>query len=407
MTPTPEGAVPTEPSPGGLPAWLEAVLLSCLAPASPLTDAALRGVADGVADWAALTKAATDQGLAGLLTRRLVQAAVRLPAEGREALERLAAQVDLRASRATGQLVRMVGLLADNGVAAMPIKGPAQSQDLHGDVACRTFTDLDIVVPAADALRARELLVAEGFTLVQPRRADVPERRLLHGEGELAVAGPDGDPLVELHWRVGWRFPSASIAAEELLARPRSVELFGREVLQPAPVDQLIVLCVHGSHHAWEKLELMAGVLAAADRLDDAVWPSALERAAQLGQLRRTLVGMVVSHRVAGLSLPLPVRLAAAGDPLVGPLVAQAAEVWRRNALEEPDSVERLRRILWLARTGDSVKDGLGALWRRAVTPGYEDWDSLRLPWSLAGLYYLWRPLRLAAKFAPRTSRPD
>jgi len=378
------------------------VLAACLGPDDERLGTALAAVTD----WSDLVERSLCQGIHVLLLRRLeTLGGDRVASQTVAALRDLHRDSDRRASRLVAQLLKILDLFAGRGIVAVPFKGPALAQDLYGDLSTRRFDDLDILVAPQDVLRARDLLLANGFARVQPRR-EVPEGVLLRNEGELAVQRGERDPLVELHWRVGWRLAAVSIPAEEIIACAWPLDLLGREVFAPSIGDQVLILCTHGASHAWHELEMMAAVVTAARRVAARDWPALLHRARRFACLRRVLVGLVLSHETAAAVLPHEVRLRAAADPAVRRLVDEVRDVWR-DAGRPPSSGERLRRIAWLARTEDSRRAAAAHLTARTLTPGPEDWDSLALPASLSGLYYLWRPLRLVGKFARRTASAD
>ncbi len=68
----------------------------------------------------------------------------------------------------THELQKLLALFADNDVRAVPYKGPALALQLYGNVALRQFSDLDILVHPRDVLRARDLLLAEGYAQLPP-----------------------------------------------------------------------------------------------------------------------------------------------------------------------------------------------------------------------------------------------
>ncbi|GAG91885.1 unnamed protein product, partial [marine sediment metagenome] len=46
----------------------------------------------------------------------------------------------------TGKLLRLLELLKDNGILAVPFKGPVLAESVYGDLSLRQFADLDILV---------------------------------------------------------------------------------------------------------------------------------------------------------------------------------------------------------------------------------------------------------------------
>jgi hypothetical protein len=383
------------------------VLASALAADDSRPTSGLAAAAGDVVAWPDVASAALRHRLAPLLYRRLSDACPDLvPDDVLAELGALYQAANRRSTRLSGQLVRVVEGLAGIGIAALPFKGPTQAQDLYGDVALRQFSDLDIAVAATDVVRALDVLLARGFVVLQPG-SEVDETILLRNEGEVILSGDGGDgALVELHWRVGWRFAQVCLPAEELLAEARTIEILGRPVRAPSARDQVLILCVHGAHHAWDGLELMLAVVVASQRIDTGEWAALLDRAARFNNHRRVLVGLVLAHETLAVRPPTEVRLRAAADPAVRGLVDEMRDHWREDAASG-GALRRLREIVWLARAEDSATGAVTHVLRRAFTPGPEDWDRAALPHGLQGLYYLWRPLRLAGKFTRLGRRAD
>src|SRR2546430_3203484 len=61
------------------------------------------------------------------------------------------------------ELLEILDLFTEQGIRALPYKGPVLAAIEYGNLAARTFCDLDILVRKEDATRARDLLVARGY----------------------------------------------------------------------------------------------------------------------------------------------------------------------------------------------------------------------------------------------------
>ena len=62
----------------------------------------------------------------------------------------------------------MLRLLSAAGVRAIPLKGMALADSLYGNFAMRITWDLDLLVPPGEALRARHVLIANGYASPLP-----------------------------------------------------------------------------------------------------------------------------------------------------------------------------------------------------------------------------------------------
>src|SRR5439155_25185376 len=58
----------------------------------------------------------------------------------------------------TYKLIRILDCLKSNGIAAIPYKGPVLAETVYKDLALRQFSDLDILIRAADLARAKRAL---------------------------------------------------------------------------------------------------------------------------------------------------------------------------------------------------------------------------------------------------------
>ena len=62
------------------------------------------------------------------------------------------------------ELARLLKLLGEAGIPVIPLKGVTLAQSLYGDPAARVCSDIDILVPPADAVRARRVILANGYS---------------------------------------------------------------------------------------------------------------------------------------------------------------------------------------------------------------------------------------------------
>ncbi len=95
----------------------------------------------------------------------------------------------------------ILSLLENNGIAAIPYKGPALAASVYGDLALRQFADLDIMVRNEDVLRARDVMASLGY---QPQLElnDIQAVAHQRTKYELPLIRNPGRFIVELKWAV-------------------------------------------------------------------------------------------------------------------------------------------------------------------------------------------------------------
>lgn len=356
-------------------------------------------------DWSGLIEQAGHEGLLGLLAARLTEARPSgVPQEAMAELERLRRLSAQRALRMTGQLVRILEMFEQHGIEALPVKGPVLAQDLYGDPTVRMSCDLDILVRPGDAAAARRLLLANGFE----DEGRYNERFLRRGggrEGEVHLRRRDGEPMVDLHWRLTVGRSAREITADRLLAAARTIRVLDREVRAPGDADQLLLTALHGSRHEWRPLELRLAVAVQVARLPDGAWPELCGTARELGCLRRVLVGVAHACRPFPVAVPAEVLRGLAHDQVAPGYARYLRGAAGGGGGGRRRPLDHLATLWWRVRSEDRGRDALDHLVRRSLLPGPEDWDAVPLPERLEWLYWPLRPARLLAKYARETIR--
>ena len=375
----------------------QAVLLACVLADRRKASAALVRTLPAVADWESLRNAALHHGVAALLYKRIVESeSAAVPPEQLESLRALAIANERRSLRMSVQLLRVLELLSRAGLDVFPVKGPVMAEALYGDAGLRHSADLDVAVRPRDVAAARDVLLAEGFRQITCVGIDI--ERLLASECEFALESHDGELILDLHWRLGPRFAHASLPADDLIAQAQVTKFLGREVLTLSRQDLFVVMCVHGAHnHRWDQLELVAALGAWGVAAAPSDWPPLLERAAQLGCLRRCIIGCLLMRDLTECALPAQVSARIAADTLALRLAGVARERLLAGGLQTPAD-DGLGGIVWESLALDRPAMMPVHFVARVVTPGTWDWESGRIPPRLPGLYYLSRPVRLASR---------
>ncbi len=303
-----------------------------------------------------------------------------------------------RALRQSALLLKLITELEDGGVPVIPFKGPMWGEWLYGDVAMRSWNDLDVVVRKADVLDVRSVLERRGFV---DYNDEYDPRTLVHadrGEGQLHFLDDRRKLILDLHWQIGVGQGAGALDGGALLARSVERTLLGHTVRAPSDADLLLILCVHGARHRWDTVEQLLGLATFVRDSGPDEWQGFLAAAGAAGCRRRVVVAVAHVCRVFGLPGPPEVRAALAADPVGRRLLAGL----RPGDLDlRPDGTLRHRRssILWETATEDSVAACLRHAAARVLRPGPEDWESVSLPAGTECLYYVVRPVRLAGKW--------
>jgi hypothetical protein len=289
---------------------------------------------------------------------------------------RLGAAQALAQDRVTAEVL---GALADAGVPAVLLKGPALARWLYADGAERRYGDTDVLVPAARRDDAAAVLAALGFA-ARLKPSDVA--RALHAHPWRRER--DG-AVVDLHVTIaGMQAPPDAVFAA-LPTEPLTVG--GRDVPALAPGARALHVALHAAHDGVDGGKPLRDLERAVGQLDRDVWREAA-----------ALARVVEAEEALGAGL----RLAPDGAAIADALGVTRAQSTERRLLAASAPREALT-VEQLASTRGAAARARIVLNRVVPPPSYLRFRHPLARRGPAGLVlaYLWRPVSLALR-APR-----
>ncbi len=266
-------------------------------------------------DWGGVLELAGYHGVGPLLYRNLSTLCSDLvPAEPLARLRQKTQACALLNRLLAQELLVLCEAFAARGVPVIPIKGTTLAVSAYGDLTLRDFNDLDLLVPEGSLAEAQAVLLAQGY-----------ERKSSYSESREADH-KEGPYHVFIKKRTLFRVDLQSVMAQphfvfqldrpEFWKRRTPIPLANKTVQGLAPEALLIVLCVHGSKHAWVALKWICDVaelLRAHDHMD---WDRVFSMASTWRCRRLVLMGLSLAHRLLDAPLPEAVfaRLSADSD---------------------------------------------------------------------------------------------
>jgi len=340
-------------------------------------------------DWTGLIALALAHGLGGLLCEHLLtSAAGAVPNDIADAAR--AHIAFLRAAHEDGvaELLDLLALLQDAGIEAVPFKGPVFAQLFHPDPALRRFTDLDVLISAAEVEPAHAALLAHGYRSQNQDLRPRHMRAYWRYNGQDVLYAPDRLP-VEPHWLLGPRTLATRLDMPGFLSRATPIPLRGRQVRTLSLEDCLVAACFHGAKDEWQSLRTVADVAAilhhgagpARTGLD---WDIVRRRAQAGGVWRMVLVGLQLAATVLDAQLPTAVSRPLAEDRVATGLAEQfVAQLFTAN---DPDrSIFDLSWCHWRMR--ERFADRLRYAGATLFTPRVRQFRTIDLPDWLCFLY--------------------
>ena len=384
-------------------------LLICIArrTLAAAEQARLQRLLSGELDWEYLLATADRHCLIPLLYGHLNSVAS-VPPEVMSRLAELNHENTRSSLLLTGELLQLLSVLEAHGIKAIPFKGPTLALRAYGDVARRQFGDLDILVKQQEFPAVKELLLSQGFT-AKPQLSEAEQAAALRFDCSQNFVN-DKNVWVDVHWQFLAPYLSLHFDTNELWDRLEPITINRRELTTVSVEDLLLVLCLHGFTHFWERLGWICDVAALIESQEKIDWQMVLQSAASLGGRRILLLGLYLASELSGA--PVPPEILKTADATV---LMLAGRVQRGLFTEETPVAGIFAEVRLHLAMRERKRDKLKCCLRLLATPRVADWKLLPLPASLFFLYYALRPLRLAGKHflaisipeGPRREAPD
>jgi len=379
----------------------ELVLLCALPNFDQAASSRVREILRGPLDWPSAAALAHDHHLETFLHENLKRAGGGLvPTEWAGNLHESARKAAGMSVLLSSELLRICGIFEKEAAPIVPYKGPVLGQLAYGNPSERRFVDLDFFVPHKETARARDLLASGGYEA----KFEIPGRSATRSEnvpGQYAFFRAATRAQIELHTERTLRYFPVPLDFEKMSRRLIIVELCGRRVPTFSIEDTLVMLCVHGSKHFWDRLLWILDV-AQLVRIQKVDWTLLKAIAAELDSTRVVLLGLYLAHDWFGAPLPVQLREEIGRDRAIREL---AEKVGEQFAGVSGPAVGVVPRALLRIRMRDGIAQGLRHTWRLALSPTESDRQKVSLPLWLTPVYMLVRPWRLLREYGSGLKR--
>ena len=344
-------------------------------------------------DWPRLLLLAREHGVLGQLsTCTKDRDAFAISSEIKQALAEHRRTQNFLTLRLTGELLRLLELFNQNEIRALVVKGPVLAVEAYADPGMRSYGDLDLLVRQRDIQRATELLMASSYqttvSLDAIRAGRIP--------GQYLFCKRDANLLVELHNDLTLRYFPRPLPIEDFFARQICVSLDEHEVPAPSLEDHLLLICVHGAKHFWERLGWIADVAGMVSQQASIDWKRARTSAKAVEANCLLDTGLRLAMDVLRAELPEPVAAGVRRDAAAARLAEQALR-WLPAAGYAPPGL--FERAAFRLRMRGNFLAAPGYLLRLSFSPTEEDWQAAGQGSENHLLDALRRPFRLARKY--------
>ena len=321
------------------------------------------------------------------------------------------------AQRQLKELGRLSDLLNEDGIEFRLMRGPALSMLAFGAADKREFCDLDIVVALRNVDRARRLLEQDGYHTPATRRQTIEQNCAYQMSNARKGVG------VDLHWSVVPVWLPVGIPFDATSSPPVWLDINDHQIPTFAKEETLLIQCVQCMKTAWVELDRWRDFAVLCDQWDDVDWDRIVRLCREHRYLRslaltlhlvgpkvcrhipdRVLQQLYVDNdmrRAVKLILPRLPKAEVINIPEQGH-TAETMALGREYLPYWFYHVFRVSKIhypiaTWWLVTDDAGRRRSYILWiiHFHLSPKQADYNAIKLPEKLHGLYYVVRPVRL------------
>lgn len=295
----------------------------------------------------------------------------------------------------SGQLVRIVQAFESTHIRYLALKGPVLSQLLYGNVLVRQYSDIDLLVPETELVKAANLLVTLGFIPRLPLSL-LHRRAFIALDNDFTFHHGTNGAVVELHWRLFPKRHTMPLEFQTLYKDARSVTLSGHAVKTLSVENTLLYLTLHGAKHIFERYEWVYDLHTLIRKYPQTDLWKIYSEAGRMGVSVPFLLGLSLAHTLFGT--PLPEAFRKRISPHVMKLQERVLNYYEEGFVHFDESKKKRLRFLFLADLFNDRTPKAVMLLRSLFRTTPVDVITFNLPDALDFLYPLMRPFRLTCK---------
>ncbi|MBV9280716.1 MAG: nucleotidyltransferase family protein [Chloroflexi bacterium] len=194
-------------------------------------------------DWAEVLRLVHIHGVGPLVHRTWSSAGAAVPSEVLTELLLLRRQHAVRSMVSLRERDDAIRILGQAEIPCLVLKGGALARRWYGDVSLRPIADVDLLVPRAEAVPAREALLAAGYRASDERFPSYHDP---------ALERPGSPSSIELHHGLTNLPGLRPLVFEDVCQLAITLDGPDALVRTLGPEDTLVHLCLHALHHVAE-----------------------------------------------------------------------------------------------------------------------------------------------------------
>jgi len=291
----------------------------------------------------------------------------------------------------TGELVKVMKLLENNGINAVTYKGPVLAHSVYGNLAYRQFGDIDILTDKKGALKAKNLMISNGYELYQPIKID--DQIFMELESEYIFKNKNNGAKVEINWNFEGKFFYFADNPNFLFEDLKEFDINSFRLHSFSSVNQILMLSIHAAKHNWARLYWISDI-SHFIQSQDIDWVNTLKKAEKLGIKRILMINLFLARDFFGLELPE--EILNYQDSSINSILIN---IKKRIFREKKNSLNIFEKFFLDIKKREKLSNGIKDCLIGFTRPSYNDFKDLSLPKKLFPLYPFIRPMLLVKRY--------
>ncbi len=295
----------------------------------------------------------------------------------------------------TGRLLEILNLFNHNNILAIPFKGPVLAEFIYGDITLRQFSDLDILIHPNDALKARNVLMANNY---QPefKLDDKQFRIYLKTKEAFTFICNEKNVFIDLHCGLKAGNSSFSIHPNIFDNHLKPVVIEGHKVKSLPVEEMLLYLCIHGALHCWSSLGWISCVAELIRSNPNLNYERLIRMVGRAKYERIFSLGLFLAQDLLGAEPPQSINEYLSIDPKIESLATEVCRnLFPNNGTSSNIEISDKFSFFHI-KVRNRFSEKIRYIIRMAMYPTKVDWRRFPLPASISFLLYLLRPIRLS-----------
>ena len=347
---------------------------------SPFQDKKLflENIASSNFNWMTFLQLSKKHHLTALLAEKIEQYSFDfIPSVISQALKAQIGKNQIRSEQLAAELLKILNLLKQNNIIALPFKGPTLAAQLYENSTSRFSRDIDFLVQKHEMSKTLKILYAAGYKFQKPRQSPRKEQAYQDYNGQYLMFSEDASIAIEPHSMLGPSTLALEVDYKQFWQQQIRIDFEGQNIPSFKIEDLFIILCIHGSKEKRRRLKWIIDIATLLEKYPELNWDYILKQTKNWGCRRMVLVALSVAQRILNASLPVDIENMLKNEKFVDYL-AKTVEENIENTDPDLSSIYDLSLFIFLIR--ERNKDKISYLLRTIFTPREHHYELINLP---------------------------